>query len=271
MDGLRAPFPIGAWRRAVDFLAVRLDTAAIAPFGFELTNSTDYLFSHLRYLFIYVSRSTRLPPPQDLIRVVSGALKESLPDVAGTIEIIDFDRMIHRTGATAARTLVIRSVENRRPLLEEWVRYIVATAFAVNRLKITAVTDFDSDLMAQRYCCQLAVMHDALFATLQGAPRVAIGTEIGVRLRALQQISLEDRYTHALIDRSAARDIRIGLNGYYTDLNAYLNAIDGETANDPVVDFHGGQLLLCPSSRTVAAVADTALQRYRLYGRMKGA
>lgn len=266
MDRSRAPFPIGAWRQAVDCLAVRLGTDAIAPFGFELTGSIHYLLSHLRYLFIYVSRSTHLPPPQDLIRVVSGALGESLPGVAGTIEIVDCDRVIHRTGATGPRTLIIRSVENRRPLLEEWVRYIVATAFAANRSKVTAVADFDSDLMAQRYCCQLAMIHDALFATLQDAPRVAIGKEIGVLLRALQQVRLEDRYKSDLFDRSAADGIRVELNRYYTDLNAYLEAVDGDTPNHPVVDFHGTQLLLLRSGPTVAAVSETALQRYRSYG-----
>ena len=133
-------------------------------------------------------------------------------------------------------------------------------------MKITAVADFDADLMAQRYCCQLAMMHDALFATLQDAPRVAIGKEIAVLLRALQQVGLEDRYQHDLVDRSAAHGIRVELHRYYTDLNAYLDAVDGETPGDPVVDFHGSQLLLLRSSPTVAAVAETAMQRYRSYG-----
>jgi hypothetical protein len=266
MGRSRAPFPIGAWRHAVDLLAVRLGTDAIAPFGFELTGSIEYLFSHLRYLFIYVSRSIGLPPPQELILVARGALGDSIPDTAETIEIVDFDRLIHRTGATGSRTLIIRSVENRRPLLEEWVRYIVATAFAANRAKITAVVDFDSDLMAQRYCCQLAMMHDALFATLPGAPRVTVGTEVGLLLRTLQRISLEDRYNHELIEHSFAQQISVELSRYYSGLNAYLDATDGATPTDPVADFHGRQPLLFRSNPTVAAVTATAMQRYRSYG-----
>ena len=260
------PFPIRAWRQAVDDLAGTLGTEAIAPFGFELTESRAYLLSQLRYLFIYLSRSPRLPPPRELTSVVTVALGRCIPDVAGSIELIDCDRVTHLTGAAAPRTLIIRSIDNVRPLLDEWARYVVATALAGNREKITAVADFDVDLMAQRYCCQLAMIHDALFATLKDAPRVTIQKDIGERLRALQRIGLRERYGCDLVDRPSGWLIRRELERYYTELNAFLDQIDTPTATEVVPDFHSRQWLQWPSSPTIVAVTETARTRYLSYG-----
>lgn len=260
--GENGPFPIFEWRRAVGVAAERVGVEAIAPFGFELTEAVRYLSAQLRYLFIYIARTPGLPERAQLVETVREALDEVLPEVARTIEIVDYDRSAIETGAADAwRTLVIRTVDAQPPLLRTWARYIVAAALAMNRTRITAVTDFHTDLMAQRYACQLAIMHDALFASLPGgAPSLTHVATIGEHLRELQRVSLADRYRHDLVDAAVVQRIGDAIERYYAELNARAG-VSGATM--PVPDFHGGTPLDFPEM--LDALATTAMARYHAY------
>jgi hypothetical protein len=258
-------FPIRAWRRAVTTAATRIGADAIAPFGFEVTASPRYLSSYLRYLFIYISRSPHLPGHETLIRGVQDVLQETCAEVAATIEIVDCDRFVARTGLAGSRTLVIRSVDAPQSLLHTWARYVVATALTANRSRITAVTDFHSDLMAQRYCCQLATMHDALFSSLPGAPRVPGGERIAEHLRRLQRVGLDERYDVALVDAEFVSDISDAIGRYYAALNRRLDSIGNGGVDHPVPDFHGARILQFRSSALSESLADLAISRYHSY------
>ncbi|HEX2059436.1 MAG TPA: hypothetical protein VHK90_01720, partial [Thermoanaerobaculia bacterium] len=157
---------------------------------------------------------------------------------------------------------VIRSVDAQPPLLRTWARYIVATALAVNRPRITAVTDFHTDLMAQRYACQLAIMHDALF----DAASLTHVESIGQHLRALQRVSLADRYRHDLVDPAVVQRIGDAIERYYAELNARVD-VTGPATHVP--DFHGGTLLDFPEK--LDALAITAMERYHAFSRAASA
>ncbi len=257
----QARFPILEWRRAVASAAKRIGTDAIAPFGFELTGSHRYLFSQLRYLFIYIARSESLPDKDSLVRAVCGALDDALAEVSSTIEVVDYDRFVVRKAPAAWRTLVIRSVQTEAPILRTWARYIVATALAVNRSRITAVTDFRTDLMAQRYSCQLAIIHEALFT----APSLTLREQIGSHLRGLQRISLADRYRFDLVDAAVVDQIGNAIERYYAELNACLDAIGDLELNQKVPDFHGGKLLDFPEGSVLDTYVAIAMERYHDY------
>jgi hypothetical protein len=160
-------FPLREWRRAVLLAGAAVGSDAIAPFGFELTGSRGFLSTYLRYLFVYATPPP--PPPAGAFPIdeFMARLRDAVPDVVNTVEIVDCDRVaVPRVIDGAHRTLIVRTVNGPRPLIDTWGQYVVAAALSHNRPRITAVTDFNSDLMAQRYCCQLAVMHDALFSSL---------------------------------------------------------------------------------------------------------
>ncbi|PYQ30053.1 MAG: hypothetical protein DMF56_10030 [Acidobacteria bacterium] len=257
-----ARFPIREWRRAVAAAAQRVGSEAIAPFGFELTGSAKYLSSHLRYLFIYLLRTPSPLGNEPLVREICDALDGALADVARTIEIVDYDRFTVPTGFDASRTLIIRSVDAELPLLRTWARYIVAAALAVNRPRITAVTDFHSDLMAQRYCCQLAIMHDALFAALPNMPALSLRDAIGRHLGGLQRVSLADRFRFELVDAEVVRAIGIAIDRFYADVNVKWS---DSAANIRVPDFHGKALLDYPRSDELDLLVAIAIQRYEEY------
>jgi hypothetical protein len=260
-----APFPILQWRQAVAALAARIGTEAIAPFGFELTGSTGYLRSPLRYLFVYLARRPGLPEGSAMIREVCEALGDSLPAVASTIEIIDVDRHAGRTGAACGtRTLVVRSVDTAASMIDTWVRYVVSTALSSNRPLLTAVSDFDSDIMAQRYCCQLAMIHSALFETLPRGPVLADADLLRSHLRDLQRVSLRERYSMDLIESGVAQRIAEILRGYYQSLNGFL-APHLQGAIQGLPDFHGTARLELPHSPLLDAVVRLALDRFNCY------
>jgi hypothetical protein len=259
-------FPIREWRRAIDAVADRIGADVIGPFGFELTGSPRFLSSRLRYLFLYVDRVPELPAGEALIHEVCAALNVSLPEVAATVEIVDYDRHVVPTAAVAgSRTLIIRSVHTQQPLLTTWARYIVAASLRRNRSRISAVLDFSADLMAQRYCCQLATMHDALFASLPNAPSLSGGKQIFDHLRRLQSVGLAERFKPELGDPAMATRIRAAIDGYYDELNDVLEAsgLDGEC--DSVPDFHGGRVLEYPVCDVASRAADLAVRRYQTY------
>lgn len=259
-------FPIREWRRGVAVAAKRLGTEAIAPFGFELTGSRAYLSSRLRYLFIYLARKTTLPKPASLIRAIRDFLDAAVPEVARTIEIVDYNRLAVPTGfAGGSRALIIRSVRAPGPLPLAWSRYIVATALTPNRTRITAVTDFDSDLMAQRYCCQLAMMHDALFSGVHDAPKMAERDLMAAHLRDLQGISLDQRYKVELMNPVVVQRIRAVVAQYYFNLNLCLESVGGMGLASAVHDFHGRRFLEFRGTPLLEALAEVAVERYHSY------
>lgn len=270
-----ARFPILEWRRAVASAANRIGTDAIAPFGFELTGSHRYLFSQLRYLFIYIARSAGLPDKDSLVQAVCDALDDTLAEVSSTIEVVDYDRFVVQKRRPAAwRTLIIRSVQAESPILRTWARYIVATALSVNRSRITAVTDFHTDLMAQRYSCQLAIIHEALFSALPNgtgigerstAPSLTLREQIGSHLRQLQRISLADRYRFDLVDAAVVDQIGEAIERYYAELNAWIDPVGDPGLNQKVPDFHGGNLLDFPEGSVLDRYEAIAMERYHVY------
>ncbi len=259
-------FPLHAWRRAVELVSARIGTDALAPFGFELTGSRRYLFSRLRYLFLYITRSSHLPGEILLVRTVRAALEDALAEVAATIEIVDYNRHVFRTSiAAGSRTLVIRPVETRRPLLDTWARYVVATALSVNRTRLSATTDFHRDLMAQRYCCQLATMHQALFSSTVETPSIRHPELIRERLQQLQHVGLDERYNVTLVDPAVTCQLDDAIERFYAQLNEHLESFACDGADDPVPDFHGAHLLELRRGAVFETLTQLAVQRYRSY------
>jgi hypothetical protein len=200
-----------------------------------------------------------------MIRAVAEALTNALPAVATSIEIIDFDRHALRTeAASGTRTLVVRSVDAAPPMIETWVRYVVSTALSSNRPLITAVRDFHTDLMAQRYCCQLAMIHGALFHALPRAPVLTDPALIGAHLRELQNVSLHERHSLGLTDAGTVRRIDEALRAFYQDLDAFLEPhVRGHV--DALPDFHGSARLALWRSPLLDAIVELALERFHAY------
>ena len=263
---MRTPFPIHDWQRAVAAAATRTGTDAIGPFGFELTCSRSYLFSHLRYLFIYIVRLESLPGRDRVIGAMQEALRDTLPEVANSVEMIDYDRHVVRTEATTgSRTLIIRSVDTRKALLPTWARYVVATALSPNRERITAATRFHLDLMAQRYCCQLAIMHDALISSLWDAPRLEHHSLITSHLSRLQRVGLEAREDVAMVDSTTTQKVDEAIRCYYAKLNGFLHHTHTGGDYESVPDFHGRELLDLPVNAHSEQLVEDALKRYRAF------
>jgi hypothetical protein len=260
------PFPIASWRHAVDRAAAALDTEGIAPFGFELTGAKSFLTGHLRYLFAYIRRTPSLPSPALLGARFLGLIAVSDPELARSVEVVDCERHAVDTGASGAyRTLIIRSVNAPARLLLTWARYIIATAYPCNRGRIKAVTDFESDLMSQRYCCQLATIHDALFAELPEAPRLELDGLIGPHLRDLQAVSLAMRYRFDLVDSERAGRINAGIGRYYAQLARHAALADMAGRPMGVPDFHGDRTLDFYENPDTTRLIDTALDRFERY------
>ena len=261
------PFPLEAWRRAVASAASGLGTEGIAPFGFEVTQSHLYLSLTIRYLFVYLRHA-----PGILDRSASGlaflrTLSSVAPEVAGTIEILDFDRLLIKTDAkSATRTLVVRSIATPSSMLSTWSRYVVAAALPFNRGLLKAVTDYDEDLMSQRYCCQLAVAHDSLFGSAPGAPRIGHIEAIASHLRTLQSIGLEMRYETARVPTALARRLAEVIRIYYDDLEHWLGtALHSEVVCE-VPDFHSAQVLRLPLGPVLLGFVDVTAARFMAYG-----
>ena len=264
-------FPLRDWRRTVMLAGAAVGSDAIAPFGFELTGSPGFLSSYLRYLFVYATPAATQPAATFPIDDFMASVREQTPDLANTIAIVDCDRVAVPSGIDGAwRTLILRSVDGPRPLIDTWGKYVVAAALSCNRRRITAVTDFNSDLMAQRYCCQLAVMHDALCSCLPDIPPLTQKPLIAAQLRRLQQVALDARYDMSAIDSHTSQEIYDAIERYYSALNERLTSTADVADRIAVPDFHGRRPLEFPSKAVLNMLADRAVQRYYEYELKEG-
>jgi hypothetical protein len=107
-------FPLEKWRRGVSRTGSELSCDSLCPFGFELTCSTDYLASRIRYLFAYFNPSTSQIGAREYASALISTLRSDAPELASSISIVDADREVNVHSDIGDRALVVRTAKGDR-------------------------------------------------------------------------------------------------------------------------------------------------------------